>query len=176
MNLKDRALNFASWLLAVILPFSCTGCLGYRLGSTNPEAAGMRVGVLPFENQTYEPGLSEEVTAAIRHRLQLDGSLRISRPSSADIQLRGVILDYQRRGLTYDPMDVRVPRDYELRMRAHVVAIRTADQKVIFDREVTARAAVRVAGDQPTAEQQVLPILADDLARQVVSLLVDGSW
>ncbi|MEO0278890.1 MAG: LPS assembly lipoprotein LptE, partial [candidate division WOR-3 bacterium] len=120
--------------------------------------------------------LTEPVTAAVRKRLQQDGTLRVVRNPDADIVLTGTIIDYVRRGLSFSPEDVRTPRDYEIRITAHVTAYRQTNGKQLIEQKVTARAAVRVVGDQASAERELLPILADDLARQICSLVVDGSW
>jgi len=48
--------------------------------------------------------------------------------------------------------------------------------KVLVDRRVTGYTLVRAGADLTSAERQALPLLAEDLARRVTALLVDGSW
>ena len=41
---------------------------------------------------------------------------------------------------------------------------------------IGAHTLVRVGSDLTSAERQALPVLAEDLARNITSILVDGSW
>jgi hypothetical protein len=47
---------------------------------------------------------------------------------------------------------------------------------VLFDRPVTGSTLIRVGSDLTSAERQSLPLLAEDLAKNVASLLADGGW
>ncbi|MCD6337968.1 MAG: hypothetical protein J7M29_01105 [Verrucomicrobia bacterium] len=166
-----------AWVLAAATALAAAGCAGYRLGPTNGAPAGERtVQVLPFENQTLEPRLVEPVVSALRRRLQQDGTFRLATRGDADIVVEGTLLRYRRRSVSYEPGDIRSVRDYDLRLTAHVKAYEAAGGRVLLDRDVTARTTVRLAGDQPSAERQAAPLLADDLARRITSLLVDGTW
>lgn len=163
-------------LLATLLLLS-SGCAGYRLGPTAGFSAGARsVRVRPFANHTLEPRLPESLDIALRETIQHDGTYRLSTRGSADILLSGTLLEYERSGINYDPNDVLTTRDFELRLTARVVATRQADSTVLFDREVVGRTIVRLQGDQASAELRTLPLLTEDLARNITFLLVDGEW
>jgi hypothetical protein len=41
---------------------------------------------------------------------------------------------------------------------------------------VSGRTYIRIGNDQSSSERQAIPLLADDVARHAVSLLVDGDW
>jgi hypothetical protein len=169
-----RAVVFLLWLLTSL---GLAGCAGYRLGPTAGFDAGSRsVRVLPFANNTLEPRLPEAVVQALREVLQEDGTYRVSTRGAADVILTGTFLKYERSGINYDPNDVRTTEDFELRLTARVVARPAGGGKPLFDREVSGRAIVRVQGDQPGAELRTLPLLAEDLARNISFLLVDGDW
>jgi hypothetical protein len=161
-------------LLALLLT---TGCAGYGLGPTTGFEAGSRsVRVLPFANDTLEPRLPEAVVQALREILQEDGTYRVATRGDADVILTGTFLKYERSGINYDPNDVRTTEDFELRLTARVVARPAGGGQPLFDREVTGRTIVRLQGDQPSAELRTLPLLAEDLARNISFLLVDGEW
>lgn len=169
-----RALLALLGLLALI---TASGCAGYRLGPTNGMAAGAKaVQVNLFQNQTGEPRLSEAVASALRKRLQQDGTFRLSTRGDADIVVSGVLTRYVRSAVSFQPGDVITARDFEVSLYAQITAEERGSDKKLLDREVRGRTTVRTGADLASAERQALPLLAEDLARNVASLLVDGTW
>src|SRR5688500_18949582 len=80
------------------------GCAGYRLGPTNGMPAGSRsVQVRMFQNETWEPRLSEPVATSLRRTIQQDGTYRLDIKGDADIVLEGTITEFNRSGLSFDP-------------------------------------------------------------------------
>lgn len=164
-------------LLPVLLAGWAAGCAGYRLGPTNGVPARERsIQVALFENATLEPRLSAAVAQALRKRLQQDGTFRLATHGEGDVIVTGVIVAYERFAVSFQPDDVVAVRDYGLVMRARVKALERASGRVLLDQEVGGRATVRVGADQASAERQVLPVLAGDLADNVAARLVDGTW
>ena len=163
--------------LATVGLLALCGCAGYRLGPTNGVAAGEKsVQINPFVNETLEPRLGDAATTALRHRLQHDGTYRLATHGSADIVVNGVLTRYNRHELSLLPNDVLTVRDYRITVTAQVTARDTATGKVLFDRTVTGYTLIRVGPDLISTERQALPLLAEDLAKNVTALLVDGSW
>jgi hypothetical protein len=166
-----------STVLVCLLALLLAGCAGYRLGPTNGQVAGARsVQINPFTNKTLEPRLGDYVTSSLRKNLQQDGTYRIDTHDEGDIILSGVIVSYQRSGLSYVPTDVITVLDYEITMTVEVTARERATGRVIFDRPVAGRIPLRAGNDLPSAERQALPVLADDMAKKATALLVDGTW
>lgn len=154
-----------------------SGCAGYRLGPSSGVAAGSRsIQVNFFRNQTLEPRLSEAVGSALRKNLQQDGTYRLDTHGTGDVVLDGVITGYTRTALTFQPNDILTVRDYVVQMTARITARDRSTGKVFLERNVTGRTTIRVGSDQASAERQALPLLADDLAKNAASLLVDGAW
>jgi len=154
-----------------------SGCAGYRLGPSGGPTAGARsVQVDFFKNETREPRLLEAVNAALRKRLQQDGTLRLDTRGGGDIVMTGAILKLERDGISFQPGDVITARDFNLQLIARVKAVERSSGKVLLDREVRGRTTVRAGTDLPSAERQAIPMLAEDLARNATTLLVDGSW
>jgi hypothetical protein len=152
------------------------GC-AYRVGPTNGEVAGAKsVRVDLFRNETYEPRLSEALGTALRRIVQQDGTYRLSTRGEADIVVDGVITKYWRSGISFDPKDTLTPRDFLIILIAKVTATERATGRLLIDREVRGRTTVRMLDDQASAERQAVPLLAEDLARNVTALLVDGTW
>ena len=164
-------------LLSSLLAAVLSGCAGYRLGPTNGLEAGERsIQVNPFINQTTEPRLVAPVTTSIRKQLQRDGTYRLNTSNDGDIIVSGNIVEYDRSSLSYQPRDTLTPKDYRISIVAHVTARERDSGKVVLDRRVSGHTTVRVGIDLNSAERQAIPLLAEDLARNVTSLLVDGQW
>jgi hypothetical protein len=161
----------------LLLALALSGCAGYRLGPTNPAATqGRSIQVRFFENQTLEARLVEPINQSLRHVLQQDGSLALSTHGDADLILSGVLVRYERLPLAFQPQDVATVKDYEIRLHAKVKAIERRTGKAVLDREVVGRTSIRVGSDLTSAERQGIPLLAEDLAKNITALLVEGAW
>lgn len=169
-----RSRNLAGvGLLCLLL----TGCAAYQLGPTAGFPAGSRsIQVNPFQNETFEPRLSAPVTLALRKNLQRDGTYRLETRSPGDIVVTGALVRYDRDAISFQPRDTFTARDFEIRLIAKVTAIERASGRVVLDRQVIGRTTLRGGVDFNSAERQAVPLLADDLARNITSLLVDGEW
>jgi hypothetical protein len=166
---------FPIFLLAAIL--SLTGCGGYRLGPVNGATAGEKsVQIQPFNNQTLQPRLGDDVTEALRERVQSDATYRLATSGTADVVVSGEIRQYQHTALGYLNHDAATPQNYRIGITAHVVARETATGKILFDREVKGLALVNVGPDLVSSERQANPILAADLANNILELLAEGAW
>jgi len=155
------------------------GCAGYHLGPVNPAAqagGGESIEVLPFNNQTLQPRLGSALTQALREQLQTDGTYRLAGHGPGDIVVSGVITRYNREGLSFLNADVATPQDYRVDITAHVTARERATSKILLDKDVKGDTLVHVGGDLADAERQALPLLAQDLARNITELLTEGAW
>ena len=90
------------------------------------------------------------------------------------IVVTGEITRYSRFELSYQPKDILTVRDYQLTLTGHVTARERITGKVVLDRIVTGSTPVRVGADLANVERQAGPLLAQDLAKNVTALLVDG--
>ena len=77
--------TLASFAAAAVLLLAA-GCANYRLGSMLPE--DIHTVYMPTcVNQTTEPLIEQDVTAAILSQIQMDGSLRVASEDAADTVL-----------------------------------------------------------------------------------------
>jgi Lipopolysaccharide-assembly len=153
------------------------GCLGYQVGPTNGATAGAQtVQIRPFVNKTTEPHLTDTVETALRKKLQQDGTYQLATHEPGDIILSGVITDYRREALSFQPQDVFTPTDFRVVVTAQVTARERSTDRIIFNQKVTGATLVRVGSDLTSAERQARPLLANSLASNIASLLVDGGW
>jgi hypothetical protein len=112
----------------------------------------------------------------LRKTLQQDGTYRLNTANEGDIIVTGTILKYDRSQLSFQPTDILTPRDYRVSLTAQIIARERLTGKVLLDRPVSGQTTVRLSADQTNAERQAVPLLADDLAKNATSLLVDGEW
>jgi hypothetical protein len=164
-----------AWSGFMVLAFSA--CASYKLGPTSGMVAGEKsIQVNFFRNDTFEPRLIEYVASTLRRNLQQEGTYHLNTSGDGDIIVNGVITEFIRSELSFQPTDVITPKDYRLRLVAKVTAIERISGRILLDREVSGRTSLRVGNDLSSAERQAMPLLADDFAKNVTSLLVDGSW
>ena len=153
------------------------GCAGYQFGPTTGHPAGEKsIQVDPFKNETPEPRLIEPVVSALRKQLQQDGTYRLATRGDADILVTGTLIRYEREGVSFQPNDILTARDFNVRLAAKITATERQSGKTLLDREVTGRTSLRPGLDFASAERQAAALLAEDLAKNITSLLVDGSW
>jgi hypothetical protein len=170
---RARVCRFLICLVACI----AAGCAGYQVGPTNGRMAGDRtVEISPFSNQTFEPRLGDALTAALRRDIQRDGTYRLSTHGKADVVVTGTITDFIRRQLSLAPQDALTVLDYQLVAVAQVKAVEVGSGNVLFDQRIRGSTLVRVGSDLASAERQATPLLADDLAKRICDLIVDGTW
>ncbi len=164
-------------LLLAVLAAALAGCAGYRLGPSNGLPAGsLSVQVLPFVNHTREPRISEYLSASMRRQFQQDGTFHLQTAGTPDLLVTGEITRFDRIELSYTTNDVLTPQEYALILTASVVARDPVSGKTNLNRTVQGRTYIRAGNYLSSSERQAMPNLADDLARNAVSLLVDGPW
>ena len=165
-----------AFLLACVLVFAC-GCAGYKLGPTNGLRAGEKsIQINPVVNSTMEPRLGAAVSHALRQEIQRDGTFRLSTRGDGDVVVNAEISHFDRRPMSFQPQDTLSAQDYELNIYAKVVATDRHSGKELVNKQVRGRLMIRIGSDLVSAERQNLPLLAENLARNISSLLVDGDW
>jgi hypothetical protein len=153
------------------------GCAGYHLGPVNGAVAGEKsIEIVPFNNQTLQPRLGDAVTQALRERMQTDGTYRLATRGPGDVVVTGVITDYHREGVSFLRTDVATTENYRVGLAAHVTARDRVTGKVLLDKKVNGYTLIQVGTDLTSAERQSLPLLAEDLARNITALLTEGAW
>ena len=156
---------------------ACAGCAGYRVGPVSGDVAGDRsIEVTPFASKVIEPRVGDAVTTSLRRQLQQEGTFRLNTRGEADIVVTGSVIEYDRSNISFQPEDILTPRDYRLRIRAHVTARDRTSGRVLLDREVLGNTTLRVTPDLSSAERQAIPQAAEDLARNITALLTEGAW
>lgn len=176
-KIQSRLRSVNTLLTAGLLLCFLCGCAGYKLGPTNGLPAGSRsIQINLFRNDTWEPRLTEPLATALRRAVQRDGTYKLNTKGDGDIVVDGVITEFKRSGVTFQPADILTIRDYELTLYAKIKAVERGTGRVILDRLVYGRTTIRSGPDLPSAERQAAPLLAEDMANNITALLVDGTW
>lgn len=169
-----RALKFLVGCVAAAL---LAGCAGYHVGPVDGTLAGEKsVEVLPFNNQTLQPRLGDAVTQAMREQLQTDGTYHLATDGAGDVIVSGVITSYHREGVSFLNTDVATPDNYRVEIIAHVTVRERVTGRVLLNKSVNGSALIHVGADLASDERQALPLLAQDLSRNVTELLTEGAW
>lgn len=171
-----KSLRMHRWISLLILlgGTSLTGCAGYKVGPVQ-KTDYHSVAVPMFKNRTLKPQLEAQITNAIIKRFQNDGSLAIKSLNDSDIVLTGEIIRYDRMTVRSQRYDTTVPYEMRLTVEARIEAHDRVTGKVVLAPTVVSGSADTFLGtDQQSSEQQALPLIADDLAKRAVSLLVEG--
>jgi hypothetical protein len=94
LRLRSGPLASRRLLAPLLLAVGLTGCLyGFAGGGLPPTIK--TVALLPFDNQTPEPTLTQEVGNSVREALQQRLGLRQASASQADAIVRGTIVRYE---------------------------------------------------------------------------------
>jgi hypothetical protein len=153
------------------------GCAGYRLGPSNGQRAGERtIQVIPFANRTLEPRVSDAATAALRKEIQREGTFQLVTDIPGEVVVTGEITQFNRGEISFLANDVVTARDYQVTLVARITARDRLTGRLLLDRDISGTALMRAGRDLPSAERQILPPLAADLARQITAALADGTW
>ncbi|MBU6411377.1 MAG: hypothetical protein KGR98_13410 [Verrucomicrobia bacterium] len=171
-------MRISNSLAGCAVAFLFAGCAAYHLGPVNPNVRAGResIEIIPFANQTLQPRLGEAVTQALRERIQTDGTYRLATSQPGDVVVTGVIIHYNRQPVSFLSSDVTTVQDYRVTTTAHVIVRDRVTGNVLLDREVTGATLAQTGTELAETERQALPLLADDLARNITELLAEGSW
>ncbi len=155
-----------------------TGCAGYHVGSVGGTLipAGKSLEILPFNNQTLQPRLGDALTQATRERIHTDGSYRLATGEAADVVVSGTIVRYGREGLNFLSTDTATPENYRVGLVVHIVVRDRVSGKLLLEKDLKPHTLVHIGTDLASAERQSLPLMAEDFARDLISLLSESSW
>lgn len=171
--LARAARMYSPVVVMVCVFFMGTGCAGYRLGSTLPP--GLKTIHVPiFVNQTGEPLVESETTSAAIAEFQKDGTLSVVSEVQADLILNVVLTGYRLEPIRFQQNNIKETREYRLRLDARLKCIRTSDGSVLTSRKLIGEATFLPSGSMSLSKQKALPDAAQDLARDVVSAVVEA--
>lgn len=123
---------------AIASAFLATSC-GYRAGGYRPTALeGKNTAFVEvFANNTIQPMLSTQTTAAVCDLLQRDGTYTLASPRKADIIIRGNVYDITRSSLRTNPYDSYLSSEVQLTVRVGYQVVDRKTGKVLMKGNVS---------------------------------------
>ena len=161
--------NVRSALAVVVGSLAVGGCLYGFAGGGLPGHIST-VAILPFDNQTPEPTLTQEASEAIREAMEQRLGLRASSEATADAVVRGAILRY-----TADiPLSIQGGQAgaYSVTRRRVQISLRVEIYDQREGRVLWERASMQVDGEYRPPEQEEGRRLAWE---KLVADIVDGA-
>ena len=169
---------------AFLLPLAAvllSGCAGYHVGPIKPKT--MRdvktIAVPSFKNDTLEPRVEVLFANAVIKQIQQDGTFQVVREADADAILEGTVEKILRRPSRSVRGNVLQTREYNL---VTTIRFRVRDRsgRILEERAVAGQSSFFVSGTDTLAadvnedERQALPLVAEDAAVHLVSLISEG--
>ena len=166
-------------LRAIALPISVAaillnlggGCAGYHLGGTPPPGVSS-VCVPTFVNRCGEPNVEMDTTRATIQEFQRDGNLSIKAEEQADAILRVTLMSYRLDPLRYDRNSGKTAQEYRVTLAARCTLESKKTGKIMSSRKISGDATFEFAGDLTSARFRALPLVAQDLAKNIVESVV----
>ncbi|MBN2703293.1 MAG: hypothetical protein JXR23_03695 [Pontiellaceae bacterium] len=150
-----------------------SGCLGYQLGGGRPEGIET-VALKAVVNKTGETALEQEVTHALRERIQFDGRLKLVDLSDQPDGIIEVHLQhYQLIPIAYHDRRDATPELYRLTLHADAELIRTVDGETVSSSQSYGETQLPFQSDLTSAKRDALPNAAAELAKYMLSDLID---
>ena len=94
---------------------------------------------------------------------------------NADLVVKGKLTEFLRNGIN-ESGDLLKSQDYNFKLIAQVTVTDGVTGELIFEGDITGSSLGRVDNDLASLQRQTVPLIADHLAKQATSLIVDGKW
>jgi len=163
-------------LLATILCFAISGCLGYHVGPVKPYYLRdiHSIAVPTFKNRTLVPRVEVLVTDTLIKQFQQDGTFQITSDDKADATLSGEISRVDRLPARSVRGNVLATTEFNLALTVRYTVSARDGEPLVGPGEVTGTTSFFVSSDVTTDERQALPLATEDLATRLVAQLSEG--
>lgn len=167
---------------ALFLGVVCVlGACGYTTKSALPPNL-RSIAVAPIKNEIdysaaqrralYIPLIEVDIQRAIVNRFQFDGNLRLASPETANLVLRGQLVNYDRGELRTDSNDD--VEEYRVYVSVNFELWDTARQEIRWSEAgFTGEGTFFVSGPKATSEQVAIDEAIQDLARRIVERTIE---
>lgn len=147
------------------------GCAGYRVGTLLPEQY-KSISVPMFKNATNQPNIESLATNAVIEQLNVDRTLQVV-DRDPDLILECTIVGYVRTPIRY--ANATRPQEYRLiiTVSATLTDVREGNE-MWANRPIRGNFEFPAGGDLHSSERAALPLVMEDLARDVVEAVVEG--
>ncbi len=171
---------------ALLLPFFAllfSGCAGYKVGSIQPKfMAEIRTLAIPsFKNNTLEPRVEVPLATALIKQFQQDGTYQIVGENNADAIVVGTLERIERRPARSVRGNTLQTKEYTLELKCRFEVVNRVTGAIIDSRSINGTTSFFVssgsddiASDVNQDERQAIPLAAEDMAVQYVSMVSEG--
>lgn len=162
------------FLLLLTATVGMIGCAGYRLGSMLPP--GIKTVYVPTcVNETTEPRIESDVTAAIISQIQMDGSLKITSDADrADAILEVTLIRFWLDPVAYVHGEASTVNEYRMNISASFMLRSIRDNAIVAESpRVTGWFDFEMIGDMTSSKNVALRPASEDLGRRIVEKIVE---
>jgi len=170
---------------AIVLPLvalSFCGCAGYKIGPIKPTFMKdiNKIAVHTFRNDTLEPRVEVDLANAVIKQFQQDGTIQIVQDNDADAILDATLDMVTRRPARSVIGNVLQTQEFTLQLRGRFVLTKRGSGTIIDQRAVVGQTSFYTSGSGSVAEdvlqdeRQAVPLAAEDMATQLVSMYTEG--
>jgi len=163
--------------IALLVVCGLSGCAGYRVGNiSGRDLQGVHSVFVPVvRNSSLEPDLQVTLTNEIIRRFNNDGTLTVNQTSNADSELDVTVVNVRRQASRSSTTDVLVTAQYQLTIEAKATFVnRRLGRKIFENSTVTGSTTFFTQANIQEGERQALPLAAEDLAKNVVTMVTEG--
>ena len=159
-------------LLAAVAALLC-GCASYKLGKIH-DPGFKTIFIENFKSQVDEPGLENLVTTTIIQQFQMDGTLTVTDEASADVVLRGKIIDFTMAAVRYSRSNEITPVESTLSLSVAYTLTKRGETSAYQNGTASGTTSLFIGSDLQSDKRQGIPLAAAKAGRQIVSQLVEG--
>ncbi|HDZ76724.1 MAG TPA: hypothetical protein ENH41_01405 [Candidatus Omnitrophica bacterium] len=124
--------------------------------------------------KTYFPLLEVKITRAVVDRFIFDGNLRIGRPDTADVILKGELVNYVKDALRYESADNETVQEYRISLVVNISLIDRDENKILWqENSFIGDSTYFTSGASAKSESAALSDAVVDLARRVVERTIE---
>jgi hypothetical protein len=120
----------------------------------------------------YYPHLETDVTRKVINKFLFDGNLKPVKASTADVVLKGEVMQFRKDPVRYDDSDN--PTEYRISIQVNISLWDTKEKKLLWqENNFTGEKSYFVSGTLAISEGTAVTQALDDLARRVVERAVE---
>ena len=150
-----------------------SGCMGYRLGANQPEGIHT-VALAPVINRTGEPAVEQQVTHALRERIQFDGRLKlVDLQAAPDAIIEVSLTEYDLLPIAYRDLKSSTPQLYRLTLKGKAALKEAQTENAISSSETYGDTPIPFQSDLTLSKRDGLPAAAAEFAKHMISDLLD---
>ena len=159
--------------LIIVVALLLSGCAGYQLGTSTPNGI-QTVALTSVINKTGEPAVEQQITHALRERIQFDGRLQLAGLNdSPDGIIEVTLTRYTLNPIAYRNIKSATPQLYRLSLWGNAELKSTQTGESIGSTETYGENQVPFQSDLTSAKRDALPAAADEFAKYLLDDLIE---